>query len=226
MNRPFLLAVFLLVAAAVTALSVKTMQPTELPRPLAELPDTIGSFRKVQDVTFEKNVEAGAGMDEYIMRYYEDAEGYALNLYVGYYRWQSEGHIIHSPKHCLPGSGWVPVEEKRAAIPAGGGTMNESHLQRGEEKQLAFFWYQGRGRKIASEYMERVYMILDSILLRRSDGALVRVLGPAAADAETTRAKMQDFLQGLVPVIDTFLPGRDLPPARSAREAMTRTRKP
>jgi EpsI family protein len=35
-----------------------------------------------------------------------------VTLYVGYFTDQKEGEMTHSPKHCLPGGGWNPVESE------------------------------------------------------------------------------------------------------------------
>jgi hypothetical protein len=51
------------------------------------------------------------------------------------------------------------------------------------------YWYQGRGRIVASEYQDKVYTVLDSVLRRRSDGAMVRIMtGVGYSEAEATRS--------------------------------------
>ena len=51
-------------------------------------------------------------------------------------------------------------------------------IQNGEFKSLMIYWYHGRGRAVASEYWGKVYTVIDSVRLRRSDGAMVRVTVP------------------------------------------------
>jgi EpsI family protein len=48
-------------------------------------------------------------------------------------------------------------------------------IQNGDHKELLVYWYQGRGRAVASEYWGKVYTVFDSVRLRRSDGAMVRI---------------------------------------------------
>jgi EpsI family protein len=55
---------------------------------------------------------------------------------------------------------------------------NRYLVQNGETKELLIYWYQGRGRAVASEYWGKVYTVIDSVRLRRSDGAMVRVMVP------------------------------------------------
>jgi EpsI family protein len=55
------------------------------------------------------------------------------------------------------------------------------------------YWYQGRGRAVASEYWGKIYTVFDSVRRRRSDGAMVRVmvpLGNSSEEAQKTAVEM------------------------------------
>lgn len=150
------------------------------------------------------------GVDNYIMREYRDQKGYSIWLYIGYYESQSEGEMIHSPKHCMPGSGWNPVQTKEVSLPDPRNensliVINQMLLQKGLEKQLAFYWYQGRGRIVANEYWDRGYMVLDSILKRRSDGALIRITG-SVNDLPADVEHQKEFITILLDNINLYLP--------------------
>jgi EpsI family protein len=75
-------------------------------------------------------------------------------------------------------------------LPDGSGFVaNKYVIQNGDYKSLMIYWYQGRGRNVASEYWGKVYTVLDSVRLRRSNGAMVRVtvpIGDSEAAAEQT----------------------------------------
>nr|MBF0221289.1 EpsI family protein [Desulfobulbaceae bacterium] len=185
-----------------------TIVPQEMPTPFSEFPKVIGNFTFAGSQQFSEAVVESAGMDEYIMWSYKDPDGYVLGLYVGFYRDQTEGSIIHSPKHCMPGSGWEPSEVGTVEFQDPQGhrfKVNRMVLQKGVDKQLAYYWYQGRGRVLASEYADRAYMVLDSIALKRSDGALVRITGPGNNVDEYSK-KQQQFMGSLMPVLEKFLP--------------------
>ena len=49
---------------------------------------------------------------------------------------------------------------------------------------MMIYWYQGRGRAVASEYWGKVYTVIDSVRLRRSDGAMVRVTVPISGSED------------------------------------------
>jgi EpsI family protein len=118
---------------------------------------------------------------DYLLRDYRRSDGINANFYVGYYASQREGASYHSPLNCLPGAGWTLSNPDRVAISLPDGqsfTANKYVIQNGEYKSLMIYWYQGRGRAIASEYWGKIYTVVDSVRLRRSDGAMVRVTVP------------------------------------------------
>lgn len=202
--------IVLLVTTGIYVNFLSSVSAVPLTKELDKFPTIIGSFHKIQEISFDKAVVDNAGMDQYLMRYYRDNNGYTLGLYVGYYDYQTEGHIIHSPKHCMPGSGWEFSKEEKVQVtnPATGrpAFINRSLLQKGAEKQVAHYWNQGRGRIIGNEYKDRALLILDSILKRQSQGALVRITGPAD-NLDQAIEKQQQFIKALLPVLNEYIPG-------------------
>ena len=172
-------------------------------RNLSRFPKTLGNYSFAQDQSFSDAVIENAGMDSYLMRFFQDESGYTLGLYIGYYQIQTEGHIIHSPKHCLPGSGWNTI--KAGSLQTSSNSINQWVMQKGDEKQLVHFWYHGRGRVIANEYIDRMLMIFDSIFRKRTDGALIRITGPGD-NLEHDIKKQEVFIADLMQVIDEFIP--------------------
>jgi len=204
------LVVFLLLAATTIYTSFFTTVTAVPPkRPLDRFPTRVGDFHRVDTTTFSKKIQETAGMDQYLMWFYADDSGYTLGLYIGYYETQSEGHIIHSPQNCMPGSGWefsrdeiVPLA---TMVPGHKGAIRRVFLQNGLDKQLAHYWYQGRGRILANEYLDRALLIWDTITRRQTQGALVRITGPIS-DPTADLAKQEAFITALVPILDTFIP--------------------
>jgi len=195
--------------ACIYANFLSAVSTVALAKKLDSFPTRIGAFHKIQEITFSKAVIKKAGVDQYLMWDFRDKDGYTVGLYIGYYQHQSEGHIIHSPKHCMPGSGWDFQEDGRITVtnPTTGrpAFINRSILQKGLEKQVAHFWYQGRGRIIGNEYKDRVLLIIDSLVKHRSQGALVRITGPGSAPDVAIDKQMQ-FINALLPVLNEFIP--------------------
>lgn len=165
---------------------------------LKDFPRQIGAWEQTgADEQFNKETIAVLRASDYVLRNYRSADGRVVNFYVGYYASQREGATYHSPLNCLPGSGWVMSEPGKITIAPKGRpsfVANKYLIQNGDHKELLVYWYQGRGRAVASEYWGKVYTVLDSVRMRRSDGAMVRITTsvdseePAALQAAIDRA--------------------------------------
>src|SRR6185295_2807261 len=152
------------------------------------VPGDIDGRRGVDLVIPDAEVFA-AGVSNYLMRAYSPSDsGQALSysLYVGYYDRQAQGRTIHSPKNCLPGAGWEALESRPVGIPSAVGTVtvNRYLLQKGNQRALVLYWYQGRGRVQSDEYLVKWELLRDAALRRRSEEALVRVLVPVTDSEE------------------------------------------
>jgi len=151
------------------------------------------------------------GVDDYVNRIYEQAGGPAVSLYVGYYGSQRQGDTIHSPQNCLPGAGWQAVDYGRASLDTGGTTVpvNRYVIQKGIDRQVVMYWYQGRGRVVANEYANKLWLMLDAARLHRTNGSLVRVIAPVRAPtggmAGADRAT-SEFSRQLYPHLTSHLP--------------------
>jgi len=155
-------------------------------RALKDFPSELGSWKQLGgDTRFNAETEAVLLADDYVMRDYALPNGRGANFYVGYYATQRGGATYHSPLNCLPGSGWRMTGAETINItPADGKPAFEANryiIQNGETRQMLIYWYDGRGRAVASEYWDKVYTVLDSVSRRRSDGSMVRVIVPVGA---------------------------------------------
>lgn len=145
-------------------------------------PEQVGEWRKNKpDQTIDEPTMKVLRASDYLLRDYRRPDGIIANFYVGYYASQREGASYHSPLNCLPGAGWTLSNPDLVEISLPDGRSfkaNKYVIQNGEYKSLMIYWYQGRGRAVASEYWGKVYTVVDSVRLRRSDGAMVRVTVP------------------------------------------------
>jgi EpsI family protein len=176
--------------------------------PLRDLPYTLGSW-SANEQPFTEQVLKLLGVSDYTNRIYFSQQKELAQLYVGYYASQKTGDAIHSPKNCLPGAGWDPIQSGYATISVSGGrqiVVNAYVIQHGLDKQLVFYWYQGRGRIIASEYSGKFWMIADAISRHRTDGALVRLITPMNDGEDNARARLTSFAQLVFPHLDGLIP--------------------
>jgi len=178
---------------------------------LGEFPSEVSGWRQTgRDVRFDAETEAVLRADDYVSRDYQAGDGRTASLYVGYYSTQRTGATYHSPLNCLPGSGWELGEASTVEVNPGNGARafkaNRYVIQHGTDKMLMVYWYQGRGRAVASEYWDKVYTVLDSIRLRRSDGAMVRVLVPVRSTEERALETATQFAAQIAPNLAAYVP--------------------
>ncbi|MBX7061407.1 MAG: EpsI family protein [Pyrinomonadaceae bacterium] len=177
---------------------------------LANFPEVLGEWKQRGDAfTFSEETDRVLGATDYTMREYVSDDGKVANIYVGYYGSQRVGATYHSPQNCLPGAGWVMLDPQEAEIRTANGTKftaNQYFVENGAYREVMIYWYQGRGRATASEYRDKLNSIVDSILLKRTDGAMVRVMVNVGDDeagaieaARQLSAEVAGRLQPFVP---------------------------
>ncbi len=150
------------------------------------------------------------GLTDYLSRQYVSKDRLSANLYIGFYESQRTGATYHSPKNCLPGSGWQMIDTGTVEIatPKGPAAVNEIVIQKATDKQVVVYWYHDRGRVIASEYAAKIYMVWDAATRHRTDGALVRVIVPVSGgDVQAARTAARTFATEVMGLLPKYLPG-------------------
>ena len=203
-----------LLAGATMTVGIDTQREMPLRMSLADaLPQRFGSFEG-RDVTLAAEEVQVAGVSHYLFREFipssepADSALGAFSVYVGYYDSQTQGRTIHSPKNCLPGAGWEALQSERVSIatPEGARTVNQYLLQREEQQALVLYWYQGRGRIEANEYLVKAQLLRDAALRGRTEEALVRIVVPITTDIAAARAIAFDVAADLMTAVDAALP--------------------
>lgn len=180
-------------------------------KPFSTFPLKIGEWTGKQE-QFEKEIYDVLGVDESFLSTYQTSDGRQVQLYVGFYQSQREGDLIHSPKNCMPGAGWSIIHTSIEELIIPNTNLNKIKiikliLSKGNQRQIVLYWFQSRGRFIASEYMQKIYMVIDSITRNRTDGSFVRLIAPVAGgDERKTIKDMKDFARLLLPVLQEYIP--------------------
>jgi len=148
-------------------------------------------------------------LDDYIMADYVKNSD-AVNFYVAFYEQQETGGAAHSPKTCLPGGGWRIESNSQINLAniTSAPQVNRFVIAKGEYKQVVYYWFQQRGRTIASEYAVKWYMLLDSITKNRTDGSLVRLTTLVAPNENITKAdeRLVNFASQVQPFLSDYIP--------------------
>lgn len=209
-RRHWLLLTVLLLATLGVRVRLGASPTVRLQRPLAEFPAHIARWSLIGQPALSSDVLGVLKADDYMVRNYATPQGRQAQLFVAYYRTQHAGESMHSPKNCLPGAGWAPLQSDLVplAAAAGGAAVNRYVVGRDGERDLILYWYQAQGRIIASEYWGKLYLVWDAMREGRRDGAIVRVLVPMQP-AESIAAATQEALSlanPSVPLLRGFLP--------------------
>lgn len=154
--------------------------------PLADLPAAIGDWRLARENTVEQDQKDVLRADDYLSRDYAGAQGKRASLFVAYFQSQRAGQTPHSPKNCLPGSGWSWTVADTILVSVAGRAqpirINRYVVSKGEEHAVVLYWYQSRDRVVASEYQAAIFTAWDALRYNRTDTELVRVVTPVARD--------------------------------------------
>lgn len=176
--------------------------------PFAQFPVEHGEWRMSGQSHFSDGVLEQLRPADYLSRRYQDADGRTVDLYIGYHSGGKDSGPIHSPKHCLPGSGWQPISTRTTTLETRTGPLSlvQAIYSFGERYELFFYWFQVRDRSLTNEYALKLEEIRNSIFHRRRDSSFIRIsiaYGANQAQAEETASR---FVREFYPVIREYLP--------------------
>jgi EpsI family protein len=163
----------------------------------------VGEFHNLDDITLDM-----LKMSEYVNISYNKGP-YRTGLYIGYYSSQRGGSQIHSPKLCLPASGWHKISENTKTKHIDGiGKISfvEAIYQKDNTKEVFLYWYQMKNLYITNEYKLRVYRFLNSIRYGRNDAAFIRISAPVIYNIRETTDLIEDFMKDFLPLLKDYLP--------------------
>jgi EpsI family protein len=180
--------------------------------PLANFSIDNTPWRMMQEQELDKDTLEVLKADDLTSRVYQNRDtGRYATLFVAYFETQRTGKAPHSPKNCLPGSGWVQTQSGTVDIDIPGRaapiSVNRYIVARGENESVVLYWYQARDRVIASEYTAKIYTIEDAIRYNRSDTALVRVVvGVEGGDTQRAVNTATSFVKAFFMPLKNYLP--------------------
>ena len=213
-------SLFMLVATGLAVLTI-SHRPEFVPERtrFVDFPAVLGQW-KGHTSLLDSQTERALGLDDYILSDYSIPSGRPVNFYVAYYSSQRNGYAPHSPAVCIPGDGWLitHLDERQYRGPGASFPYNRAIIEKGNTKQLVYYWFDERGRKIANEYLAKVYLLADAIIKNRTDGSLVRLMteiSPGETEQDADR-RLQSFMQLALPSLSAYLPSTQETPAKSA----------
>lgn len=202
---------------AVFSIALFAVQPKDAPPvdrdPFALFPRSVSEWSAIMS-TLEPEIEQVLGADDYLnASYIRQGHPAPVGVFIAFYEKQTEGSGIHSPEVCLPVGGWEvfsldPAPVDMSGTPYGQFNVNRAVIQKGLAKQIVYYWFEQRGRRMTNDYLAKATVLYDSLTIGRTDGALVRFTTPIArneteADAD---ARLQGFMKELLPSLPRFVP--------------------
>jgi EpsI family protein len=210
-SKPARVVTILLVLQA--ALLYSSIRPEAIPpgRALAGVPQSLGTWQFERDEKIEPEILQVLNADDVLDRsYVRPQSNVEANLFVAAFRSQRNGKVPHSPKNCLPGSGWTPLVSDEFTVDVGQTspiTVNRYIIGHGDYRSLVLYWYQSRDRVVASEYKAKFWVVVDAIRLNRTDTALVRVVVPIVdRNQDQATETAVNFVRSFYSTLRTYLP--------------------
>jgi EpsI family protein len=186
-----------------------SIRPEVIPNalPLAQVPVDLNGWRSVRDYPMEPEIQEVLQADDTLSRLYVKGNQ-PLTLFVAAFKSQRTGRAPHSPKNCLPGSGWLPLSQGEISVDVGRQIpVNRYVISHGEERQLVLYWYQSRDRVVANEFKAKFWVMYDALRLNRTDTALVRVIVPIQEKNEAAAEQVGiEFVKTLFDPLRQYLP--------------------
>jgi EpsI family protein len=205
----FLVPVFLAGQGLLVYWSAGTEHPPPLPA-LSQFPADFAGWRELREDPIDPDVVNTLKADRLLSRTYNNRDGESAEFLVAWFQSQRAGASQpHSPKVCLPASGWTPEStgELTIATAAGGITVNRYVVASRNERAVILYWYQTSRRAIAGEWASKLWLVADAIRDRRTDTALVRIVvdsQPGGDDRATGTAA--SFARSVYPLLREELP--------------------
>lgn len=192
----------LLIAVAYVAAPARNI-PEVVREPFSSFPRDLGPWSGTPEF-LEPEIERVLGATDYLnATYFAPGETAPVNIFSAWYRKQTEGDGIHSPEVCLPVGGWeiFSLTQHRVDLPGtpyGSFDVNRAVIQKGMSKQLVYYWFEQRGKRMTNDFAAKASVIIDSLKIGRTDGALVRFTTPidpneTEAEAEARLMEMLDL---------------------------------
>lgn len=195
-----LACVLLMLSATLVASKVSEPRTPEfLAQSLDAIPRHIADFTGSSNPPLDQQILDKLLADSYLSRTYSKP-GIAADLFIAFYARQRAGESMHSPKHCLPGSGWEIWNYGSTEVPVNGRPVkvNNYSISHEGDRRIVLYWYQSKGRIVASEYLGKLLLARDALLQNSTAGSIVRIIVP---DQPAALGEARKFATELIPYV-------------------------
>jgi EpsI family protein len=209
-----LVPAFLVAQAVLVHISAGTEHPPAPPA-LADFPSQFNAWTELREDPIDPDTVNTLRADRLLSRTYQ-SRGAALpvGLLVAWFQSQRAGSSQpHSPKVCLPASGWEPeaTGEMSIATAAGAITVNRYVVANRGQRDVVLYWYQTSRGAVAGEWASKFWVVMGALRDRRTDTALVRLVVESSAEDRARGDQLAtvtavDFARVVYPLLKAQLP--------------------
>jgi EpsI family protein len=199
-DRSWAIALFSLFLLSALMISYER-NPIDLRNDLSTIPTFaegwIGTAAALEEADFR--IE---GADAELFRRYRSPSGRTIHLYIAYLKLQEQGKEIvnykTAPLHqgAVETSVWVAPE---ISIPVNVGQIEDP-------RRRILFWYDLNGRVVTDRYRAKLFGIVDALLHRRTNGALVFISQDPGGEVDSLQGEEEAFIRALYPRLRESLP--------------------
>ena len=181
--------------------------------PFLLFPHKLGDWRVRQNQSLPDEITRILRADDYLsVNIASDKHRQPVDLFVAWYLDQGKAEI-HSPEVCIPAGGWEmsEIESTNLTLDLGDRNIsfpvNKAVIQKGLSRQLVYYWFDQSGRRLASDYAAKAYLIVDALNRGRTDGALVRFITPIGPEesVEAAGERLTDAIKNTMPTLPQFI---------------------
>ena len=202
-----------LVVIALTVLTALAMASrggvkTPLPNPLDTFPDAIGEWQTMRSIQFDQQTLATLRPTEYLAKRYQRQDKETIELYIGYHDGAAAAGPLHSPKNCLPGSGWYEASSRPIALELGTTTLHAvlAEYRLGGQAELFLYWFEVGGESVSNDYLFKIHCIYHALRTGRQDSSFIRLSQPVQESVAKTAETLIAFVRQAYPLLRQYLP--------------------
>ena len=201
---PFLVAALILVIiAGPITLKIADVPPLPLRQSLDKFPMQIGSWQG-HHVYLDPAMVKVTECDAYLNADYLDPRQDTISLWITYYESQKRGGSVHSPFSCFRGSGWLVLDDNTVEV-APGKPVRYLLVDQTGSRLLICYWFIQGGRWVTNEYLNKFIIGFHSLVHRRADGTLVRLVTPVRTNEKSAQERLDSFAKSLIPILPQFI---------------------
>lgn len=184
------------------------VQPGQITSYAKQLPLDFNGWHG-QEIAVDKRTLEILETSDVLMRNYKREENTPVQLCIVYA--SNNRKVSHPPEVCYIGSGWSLEEKGSLLLSTQPGNkpafkVVKLVIERGGEKNLVLYWYKCNDEFTANYYWQQITIVRKGILNGKSTSGLIRVSTQIDDNEDVSRARIQDFLMDLLPLMTEYLP--------------------